>query len=67
MKTEMLETIEDSALEAVSGGGIGRAIGGVIDGALGLVGHVIGGGLSAVGGVLSGLGSFLGRLGRRGH
>lgn len=63
MKTEMLTTIDDENLDAVSGGGIGRAIGGLFDRALGLVGGVVGGGLSAIGGVLSGLGGLFG--GRR--
>lgn len=59
MKQDMFTTIEDEALEAVSGGGIGSAIGGAIDrvleGAVGLLGR----GLSAIGGLLSGIGGIL--------
>lgn len=64
---EKLETIEETLLDAVSGGGRGRGttVGGIIDGALHLVGGVVGAGLSLIGGVLSGLGGLLG--GHRRH
>jgi hypothetical protein len=65
MNNEMLTTIEDSALEAVSGGGIGATIGGAVDHALDLVGGVVSKGLSTVGGALSGIGGFLSGLGGR--
>lgn len=62
MKVEMLTAIEDEQLEAVSGGGIGRFLGGLLDRVLGTAGHVVGGGLSILGGLLSGIGGAL-----RGH
>lgn len=63
MQNDKLETIAEEMLDGVSGGGRGRghhhaSIGGIIDGALGFVGHVVGGGLSLVGGLLSGLGGL---------
>lgn len=57
MKKQLI-AIEDDRLEAVSGGGRGYG-GGLIGGALRLVGNVLGAGLSLVGGVLSGLGDVL--------
>lgn len=65
MNTEMLTTIEDTALEGVSGGGIGATLGGAVDKVLSFAGDVLGGGLSAIGGVLSGIGGFLSGFGRR--
>lgn len=66
MNNAKLETISEEMLDSVSGGGrghghhgIGSLIGGVVDGALHVVGHVVGAGLSAVGGLLSGLGGLL--------
>ena len=59
MKIEMLTAIEDDRLDAVSGGGRGHGGGGLIGGALRLVGNVVGAGLSLVGNVLSGLGDAL--------
>jgi hypothetical protein len=55
----MLMTIEDEALEAVSGAGIGATIGGALDKLLGGAVNLIGHGLSAVGNLLSGLGGLL--------
>jgi hypothetical protein len=62
MQTEMLKTIDDNALEAVTGGGIGSsigsALGGILDGAAEFLGNLVGSGLGAVGSVLTGLGAF---------
>lgn len=58
MKIDRLTAIEDEKLDAVSGGGRGYG-GGLIGGALRLVGNVVGAGLSLVGGVLSGIGDAL--------
>ena len=60
MKVEKLTVIEDERLDAVSGGGRGYGGGGLIGGALRLVGNVVGAGLSLVGDVLSGIGGLLG-------
>jgi bacteriocin-like protein len=65
---EKFETISEDMLDSVSGGGRGRggfSLGGLIDGALDLVGDVAGGALRGLGGLLSGLGGLLGG-GRRG-
>ncbi|HET8935007.1 MAG TPA: hypothetical protein VFN67_16275 [Polyangiales bacterium] len=60
-----LETISEEMLDSVSGGGRGHhghgvTIGGILDGALGLVGGVVGGALRGLGGLLSGLGGLFG-------
>jgi len=63
---EKFETISEDVLESVSGGGRGRrgvTVGGIIDGALDIVGDVVGGALRGLGGLLSGLGGLFG--GRR--
>jgi bacteriocin-like protein len=64
---EKFETISEDMLETVSGGGRGRrghSIGGIIDGALDIVGDVVGGALRGLGGLLSGLGGLFGGRGR---
>ena len=67
MQTEMLKTIDDESLEAVSGGGIGSdigsALGGILDGAFDVLSHIVGSGLGAVGSVLTGLGGILSGFG----
>jgi hypothetical protein len=59
MKTDMLTTIQDEALEGVSGAGIGSAIGGAIDKVLSGAFNLLGNALTGLGNVLTGLGSFL--------
>jgi hypothetical protein len=59
MNNDVLTTIEDEALEVVSGGGIGTAIGSAIDRLLGGAVNLLGRGLSALGGLLSGIGGAL--------
>jgi hypothetical protein len=60
MQSDVLTTIEDEALEAVSGGGLLGSIGSTLDKLLSGALHLIGGTLSAIGGVLSGIGGSLG-------
>jgi hypothetical protein len=64
MQNEMLNTIDDKALETVSGGGIGATIGGLVDEALSGVGEVAGGVFNLFGSVLSGLGDFISKIGK---
>lgn len=64
MQNDMLNTIDDQALESVSGGGIGSDLGGLVDKALEAVGELAGSGLSLFGGILSGLGDFISKLGQ---
>jgi len=59
-----LSTINDSALENVTGGGIGSTIGGYVDQALSAVSEVAGAGFSLFGGLLSGLGDFISKIGK---
>ncbi|HTU58603.1 MAG TPA: bacteriocin [Polyangiales bacterium] len=64
---EKFETISEDMLETVSGGGRGgkgHGHGGIISGALDLVGDVVGGALRGLGGLLSGLGGLFGGRGR---
>lgn len=56
MNSDMLMTIEDEALEAVSGAGIGATIGGAVD-------KLLGGALNLLGSALQGVGKLLGGLG----
>jgi hypothetical protein len=67
MQNEMLKTIDDNTLEAVTGGGlgssIGSALGGILDGATEFLGNLLGSGLGAIGGVLTGLGGILSSFG----
>jgi len=62
MHNETLTTIDDEALEAVSGAGIGATIGGALDNALNFLTGALGAGLSALGGLISGLGKIVGGL-----
>jgi hypothetical protein len=64
MQNDMLNTIDDKALETVSGGGIGSTIGGLVDDALKGVGEAAGGVFSLFGSVLSGLGDFISKVGK---
>jgi hypothetical protein len=59
MNNDVLTTIEDEALEAVSGGGIGATIGGALDSLLGGAFNLLGKGLTAIGGLISGIGGIL--------
>ena len=63
MNIDSLTTIDDEALESVTGAGIGSTIGSAIDGLLGLAGNVIGGTLDAAGSLLSAFGSWFKKLG----
>jgi hypothetical protein len=66
MHNEMLNTIDDKALEAVSGGaGIGATIGGVLDDALSSIGDLAGAGFGLFGDLLSGLGDFIKKIGTK--
>ena len=64
---EKFETISEDMLDGVSGGGRGHHGhgGGIIGGALHLVGDVVGGALRGIGGLLSGIGGLL--SGRRNY
>lgn len=64
MNNEMLNTIDDAALETVSGGGIGATLGGLVDEALKGVGEVVGGVFGLFGSVLTGLGDFISKIGK---
>jgi hypothetical protein len=55
----MLTTIEDEALEVVSGAGIATTIGTAVDKLLGGALNLLGSGLTAIGGVLTSLGGLL--------
>ena len=59
MRSDMLTTIEDEALEAVAGAGIATTIGTAVDKLLGGALNLLGSGLQAVGGLLSVLGGLL--------
>jgi bacteriocin-like protein len=64
---EKFETISEDMLDSVSGGGRGHrghSVGGIIDGALGFAGDVVGGALRGLGGLLSGLGGLFGGRGK---
>jgi hypothetical protein len=56
---DVLVTIQDEELEAVSGGGVFGTIGSALDRVLGGAVNLLGRGLSAIGGVLSGIGGAL--------
>ena len=62
MENQMLKTIDDAALEQVSGAGIGATIGGALDNALSFLTGALGSGVSALGSLISGLGKLISGL-----